>query len=134
LALDYGRLSDEELLTLGAAVETRLADIQALARSLEADYLRRRQSLLKPGIKVALGLPTALAGIALTPITLGWSLLLTVVGTGVAISDGVDFARDAADMLRLRRTVIEATMQAKRDTEALREVTRELERRATPSY
>ncbi len=98
-------LSDDALIDLGAQLETELAQAQQqLAAEIE-QLGPGQQRLVKPGFKLALNTAIGVAGITLAPITIGWSLALTVISSAITISDALDFRNDVGQVRAARRRI-----------------------------
>ncbi len=96
-------LTDDQLIDLGAALETELAVLRAAHAAMTTSAANAAGSaLLKPGIKLGINSVVAFAGFVLAPVTLNLSLFFTVIGSGMTVWDGVDFGRDAGHLLGLR--------------------------------
>ena len=91
---EYDKLSDDDLIDIGADLENRLLAVQGELAELEPDVLMERRRIRKSGIKLGINAILGLAGAAAAPITLGWSLILTFGCTGMVVWDGIDYAND----------------------------------------
>jgi len=95
-------LSNDQLIALGAKLETELALVRREFGSIVEEVARRQPALIKPGAKLGINAGVAVGGLALAPFTLSLSLALTVIGIGMTVWDGVEYGRDAAGFLQLR--------------------------------
>jgi len=91
------------LLDLGAQLETELDQAEARLAAIRTALTQRRRQLLKPGAKLAINAGAALAGIALSPITFGWSLIATGVGICVTLWHAVEYGIEARTALALHK-------------------------------
>lgn len=82
---NLGILSNDALIDLGAQLETELAQAQEQLDFEVGQLGPDQQRLIRPGVKLALTTAVGVAGITLAPITIGWSLALTVISSGVTI-------------------------------------------------
>jgi len=92
-----GGLTDDELLATGAQLETQLSDLLTRLEALLPAIVVERRKIRKASVKLGIDAAIALTGVVLVPMTIGVSLLLTVVGAGRIVWDGVDYRSDYAD-------------------------------------
>lgn len=100
---DISILSNDALIELGAQLENELTDSQNKVTNILEELERQQGRLIKPGVKLGLNTAGGIFGVAVAPITLGWSLLITIVLSGVTISDTIDFNRDFRKVLLARK-------------------------------
>ena len=115
---DLDMLSNEGLVDLGAQLESDFAAAKIRYSDLVAKLEADNTPLLKPGVKLAVNATLGIAGVSLAPITWNWSLVLTIIGSVVTISDAVDFSGDTSrvrssrrEMVRLRREMREIVIE-----------------------
>jgi hypothetical protein len=110
---DYDALDDDDLLGIGAELESRLLAIQTELESLEPDVLAERRRIRKSGIKLGINALLGLAGVGIAPVTFGWSLILTFGCTGMVVWDGIDYVNDYVGHGPERRRLRELRLAAK---------------------
>jgi hypothetical protein len=96
---------NDALIDLGAQLETELAQAQEQLDFEVGQLGPDQQRLIRPGVKLALNTAVGVAGITLAPVTIGWSLVLTVISSGVTISDALDFRNDVGKVRAARRRI-----------------------------
>jgi hypothetical protein len=128
--LPYERLSDDELLDLGAQLESQLpalkAEVARLKSLLESERPKLRKSALKLGINTTL----TVGGVATTPFTMGLSLILAAGSGAMATWDGLDYARERAAVKELEERSEQVRDAADSTADALDAVHDEIGRRA----
>lgn len=102
---DLEILSNDALVDLGAQLETELANAKNRLATHVEQLEDRQKRLTKPGLKLAVNAAVGIAGVSLAPVTFGWSLLLTALGSAVTISDAIDFSGDVARIHAVRREI-----------------------------
>ena len=105
MPLDLDSLTDDAPLELTGQLHVDLDNfkrhLDAIVHSERLDGLK----LAKPGVKLAINTAAGVTGLALAPLSSGWSLLLTIVTSAVTISDAHDFFVDYQDIRSDRRYV-----------------------------
>lgn len=87
-------LSDDLLIDLGAQLENDLNEVRLKPDILVEQLQTKQTGLLKPGVKLSLNTAIGIAGIALAPITLNISLILSIFSGVITVSDAFDFSDD----------------------------------------
>lgn len=95
------RLTDEDLVELGALLETEQATVKAELATLRGIVPAARAKLAIPGLKFGINLSLGAAGFLLAPLNFGLSMLLTIAGSGMTVWDGIEIGRDAAAFIRM---------------------------------
>jgi hypothetical protein len=102
---DLEILSNEALIDLGAQLEADLADTKSRLKELVEPLEAEQKRLVRPGVKLALNAAAGIGGLALAPITFGWSLFLTVVSGAVTISDAIDYSGEVSRVRAARHEI-----------------------------
>lgn len=84
-----------------------------------------RPKLKKSGIKLDINTALGIAGVAAAPLTLGWSLLVTLGSGGMILWDGIDYYRDYSRQKPIRvrlRELRDEARECSTEIEAIWEV------------
>jgi hypothetical protein len=87
-------LTDDDLLTEGAALERELSEVAAELDEATRAIAGEQRAIRKATIKLGINTAIAAGGIIAAPVTLGISLVLTIGGFTMILWDGVDHVRD----------------------------------------
>lgn len=125
-------LSDDALLERGVILEQRLGELLAAADAVNTSAAPRKRELRRAAIKLGINGVVLAAGIAVAPVTLGLSLVLTVVSTGMLVWDGADFARGLAEQQHGGLDLADIGAQVLEVERELDLIARELDHRTAP--
>ncbi len=113
-------LTNDRLVDLGAELEQEAEKLRLELDNLVFDLNSGRKEQIKPGLKLAINAGLAVAGILLAPITVSWSLFVTVAGLVMIGLDLNAFGSEAqkivvkrqrASLLRRRAAAVNAALQ-----------------------
>ena len=112
----FEELSNEQLLELAADLSAQLKSVRAelahLQRRVDVERRKLRKTATKLGLNGALGA----GGVLAAPITMGWSLVLTLGSAGMTAWDVYDYAHDRSEYKELLE--IAANLRTKSQTTA----------------
>lgn len=123
-------LSDADLLSFGANLESELLDLEPDLERLQASLGLQRSEFRRTAGKLLVSLGLGVGGVFAAPLTVGLSLLLTIGTTLLLVWDAIELLGRLRDLRSEARQAATLSAEIERSVANLDSVWREMDRRS----